>query len=156
MAKRAPTENLICQNKKAGLRYEILESLECGIVLTGTEVKSLRNKSASIEEAYVQVVNGELWLIGCHVGAYRFATTASHEPIRKRKLLAHTREVAKLRTRVEQKGMTLVPLKMLFNARGIAKVLIGVARGKKLHDRREDMKTRDHKREMERAMRRRR
>lgn len=154
MAKSRAAENLICQNRKAAHRYEILETLECGVVLTGTEVKSLRDKSASIDEAYVRVDDGELWLIGCHVAPYKFGTTASHEPLRKRKLLARAPEIRKIRTKVEQKGMTLIPLRIYFNERGIAKVLIGVVRGKKLHDRRADMKARDHRREMDRAMRR--
>ena len=156
MTKRSESENIICQNRKASHRFEILESLECGLVLTGTEVKSLRDKSVSIDEAYVRWEDAELWLVGCHIAAYRFGTTASHEPLRQRKLLARAREIHRIRTKVEQKGMTLVPLKMYFNARGIAKVLIGLARGKKLHDRREDLKARDHKREIERALRKRR
>ncbi len=156
MGKRREPDNTICRNRRASHRFEILEKLECGIVLGGTEVKSLRDRLASIEEAYVRIDKGELWLIGCHIGAYRFASVKAHESLRGRKLLAHAREINKLRVRVEQKGMTLVPLSMHFNDRGIAKVTIGVARDKKQADKRQDMKTRDHQREMDRAMKRKR
>lgn len=156
MSKRQERENTICRNRRASHRFEILEKLECGIALGGTEVKSLRDRQASIEEAYVRVEGGELWLIGAHIAAYRFGTVKPHEPTRKRKLLARAREIAKLRQRVEQKGFTLVPLAMYFNSRGIAKVSIGVVRGKKMADKRQDMKARDHRREMDRAARQRR
>jgi len=155
MGKRQDHDNTICRNRRVSHRFEILEKLECGIALGGTEVKSLRDRQASIEEAYVRIDGGELWLIGAHIAAYRFGTVKPHEPTRKRKLLAHAREIAKLTRRVEQKGFTLVPLAMYFNSRGIAKVSLGVVRGKKLADKRQDMKARDHQREMERAARRR-
>jgi len=152
MAKRGPSDNTICTNRRASHRFEILEKVECGIALTGTEVKSVREKQVSIEEAYARIEGGELWLIGAHVATYRFGHDRGHEPLRRRKLLVHRREIAKLRVRVEQKGLTLVPLRLYFNDRGIAKLTLGVARGKRQADKRADMKTRDHKREMDRAM----
>jgi len=104
MARHKESDNLVCQNRKAHHHYEILESLECGIVLLGTEVKSLRDKTMSIEEAYVRLDSGALWLIGCHIGAYRFGTTAAHDPLRKRKLLAHSREIRKIKTKGHDAG----------------------------------------------------
>ncbi|RME38574.1 MAG: SsrA-binding protein SmpB [Planctomycetota bacterium] len=156
MKKKPPSDNTICRNRKASHRFEILEKIECGIQLTGTEVKSLRQGGASIEEAYARIEDGELWLVGAHIAPYRFGHVGSHEPTRRRKLLVHARELRKLRQRVEQKGFTLIPLAMYFNERGIAKVMLAVVRGKRLTDKREDLKTRDHQREIERAMRRRR
>ena len=156
MGKKTAADSTICQNRRAGHRFEILEKLECGIVLTGTEVKSIREKQASIEEGYARIEGQELWLIGAHVATYRFGHDSGHEPLRRRKLLVHRREIAKLRVRVEQKGLTLVPLRLYFNERGIVKLTLGVARGKRQVDKRADMKARDHKREMDRAVHRRR
>lgn len=152
MAKR-PSEPSVCRNRRATHRFEILEKIECGMVLTGTEVKSLRDGLASIEEAFAQVIDKQLWLIGSHIGAYRFGHTQSHAPLRRRKLLAHAREILKLETRMTQRGLTLVPLRIYFNDRGVAKLALGVARGKRRADKREDLKARDHQREMDRAMR---
>lgn len=156
MSKKAPPEKWICRNRRATHRFEILEKIECGVVLRGSEVKSLRDRSASIEEAYARIEDHELWLIGCHIGAYRFTRTVGHDSLRRRKLLVHGREIRKLRQRVEQKGITLVPLSLYFNERGIAKLSLGLARGKSIGDKRQSLKTRDHKREIERAMRRKR
>ncbi len=153
MAKTPKHDNTICRNRKATHRFEILERLECGIVLRGSEVKSLRERNVSLDESYAAIVKDELWLIGCHIGPYRFSQAKNQEPLRKRKLLVHVGEIRKLKTRFEQKGLTLVPLRMYFGDRGIAKVTLGLGRGKKLGDKRDDMKARDHKREMERAMR---
>lgn len=151
MAKKAPADPAICTNRKARFRYEILEKLECGVVLQGSEVKSLRDRQASIEEAYCRVEKGELWLIGAHIAPYSHARTQVHEPNRQRKLLVHRAELRKLLPKVEQKGLTLVPLKLYFNDRGIAKITIGLARGKTHSDKRQSLKERDHKREMDRA-----
>jgi SsrA-binding protein len=153
MGRKAVPDTTICRNRKAKHRFEILEKIECGVVLGGSEVKSLRDGAASIEEAYARIESGELWLIGVHIGAYRFAHTTGHEPLRRRKLLVHGRELRKLKVKVEQKGTTLVPLSLYFSDRGIAKLLLGIARGKSLGDKRQTLKTRDHLREMERAMR---
>ena len=145
----------ICTNRKAGFRFEILEKLECGITLVGSEVKSLRDHNASIEEAYVRIDGDQLWLIGSHIAPYTFANTQNHDPLRKRKLLVHKHEIRKLRPKVEQKGLTLIPMRIFFNPRGLAKVTIALARGKTLGDKRRTIKARDDKREMDRALRRR-
>ena len=152
MSKASPTDTTVCRNRKATFRFEVLEQFECGIVLRGTEVKSLRNKNASIEEAYARLEDGELWLIGSHIAAYSSAHAQNHEPLRRRKLLLHAREIRKLRPQIEQKGRTLVPLRVYFNERGIAKVSVALARGKTLGDKRRTLQTREHKREMDRAL----
>lgn len=146
-------DNTVCQNRKARFRYEIIETLECGIELRGSEVKSLRERSASIEEAYARIDDGQLWLIGAHIPPYAHAPAQNHDPDRKRRLLAHKSEIRKLRPKVEQKGLTLIPLRLYINDRGIAKVAVGVARGKTVGDKRESMKAREHKREIDRAVR---
>ena len=155
MAKKAPTDPAIATNRKARFRYEILEKLECGIVLGGSEVKSLRDGHASIEEAYCRIERGELWLIGVHISPYSYARLHVRDPNQRRKLLIHKSELRKLIPKVEQKGLTLIPLKLYFNERGIAKVTVGLARGKTHSDKRQSMKKRDHKREMDRATKRR-
>jgi len=151
---KAPVDQTICTNRKAGFRFEILEKIECGVVLLGSEVKSLRDKNASIEEAYVRLDGGELWMIGAHINPYVFANRQNHDPLRQRKLLVHKTELRKLKPKVEQKGLTLVPMRMFFNARGLAKVTIALARGKTVGDKRQSIKAREHKREMSRALRR--
>ena len=156
MGKKVAPDNTVCRNRRATHRFTILEKIECGIVLLGTEVKSLRERTASIAEAYAQITDGELWLVGCHIPAYKFGGTRNHEPLRRRKLLIHARQRRKLEARLRQKGMTLVPLSMYFGDRGLAKVALGLATGKKLSDKRQDLKAGDHKREIDRAMRRRR
>src|SRR3972149_5267785 len=152
MSKAAPTDNTVCRNRKAAFRFEILEQFDCGIVLRGTEVKSLRDKNASIEEAYARIEDDELWLIGSHIAAYSFAHAQNHDPLRRRKLLIHAREIRKLRPQVEQKGLTLVPLRIYFNERGIAKVTVALCRGETLGAKRRPLQTREHKREMDRAL----
>ena len=154
MAKGPPPSPQI-RNKKARFNFEILEQAEAGISLTGSEVKSLRAGKASLEEAYAVIRDGEAFLRDCNISPYPQAGYAQHKPTRERKLLLHKREIRKLFTKVTQKGLTLVPLKMYFNERGLVKVLIGLARGKKIHDKRQDMKKRDDRRAMERAVRRR-
>lgn len=156
MARKASSDNTVCRNRRATHRFQILETIECGIVLAGTEVKGLRERTASIEEAYAYIVDNELWLIGSHIPAYRFSHSQNHEPSRRRKLLVRARELVKLRQRVEQKGLTLVPLNVYFNDRGIAKLTLGLARGKNTSDKRQELQARDHQREIDRAMRRRR
>ena len=152
MSKQPPSDDTVCRNRKVAFRFEILEQFECGIRLRGTEVKSLRDKNASIEEAYARIEDDELWLIGVHIAAYSFAHSQNHDPLRRRKLLIHAREIRKLRPQVEQKGLTLVPLRIYFNERGIAKVAIALCRGKTLGDKRRTLQTREHKREMDRAL----
>lgn len=155
MSKKQPS-NIICRNKRAVHRFELLEKIECGVVLHGSEVKSLREGQASLEEAFARIENGELWLLGLHIGAYRHSPSQPHSPLRRRKLLVHGRELRKLRPKTEQKGLTLVPLDIHLNERGIVKVTLCVARGKRMHDKREDLRQRDQQREMDRAMNRRR
>jgi len=143
------------RNKKARFNFEILEQLEAGISLTGSEVKSLRDGRASLEEAFAVIRDDEAFLRDCNISPYPQAGYAQHKPTRERKLLLHRREIRKLLGKVTQKGLTLVPLKMYFNERGRVKVLIGLVRGKKLHDKRQDIRRRDDQRAMDRAMRRR-
>ena len=155
MAKSSPQQPRI-RNTKARRSFEILEKLECGLVLVGTEIKSLRMGRASLEEAYARLGDGEIWLHGCHIPPYSHGNVQNHEPLRPRKLLLHKHQIAKLRPKVTQRGLTLVPLQIYFSDRGLAKVELALVRGKAQHDKRQDIKTREHKREMERALRRRR
>jgi len=145
----------VIRNRKATYKYEILEKIECGIELCGTEVKSLREGRGSLDEAYASIRDNEVWLLGFHIPPYSHGNELNHEPVRPRKLLMHRREIEKLLPRVTQKGQTLIPLRVYFNARGWCKVQIALGRGKAQRDRRQDLKARDHKREMDRAMRRR-
>jgi SsrA-binding protein len=149
-----PQQRPIAENRKARHRFEVLETLECGIVLVGSEVKSLRNGKLSLDEAYGRVRNGELWLIGADIPEYQQATIWNHEPKRPRKLLVHNRELRKFANKAHEKGLTLVPLRAYFNERGVAKLLMGLCRGRKLHDKREALKKADVKRDLQRAMRR--
>jgi SsrA-binding protein len=142
---------VICRNKRAFHEYEVLESVECGIALTGTEVKSLRDGHASLEDAYAKLDDGEVWLIGSDVPEYAMGNRMNHKPKRPRKLLLHRREINKFAGKATQKGFTLVPLKLYFKG-GLAKVELAVARGKQLHDKREASKKADAQREIRRAM----
>ena len=145
-------ERVIAQNRKARHNYHVLDSLECGIVLAGSEVKSLRQGSLSLDEAYGRVEGGEVWLVGADIPEYKFANTQNHTPKRRRKLLLHRREIRKFADQAFEKGLTLVPLKMYFK-RGRAKVLLGICRGKKTYDKRDTMRRRDMQRDINRAMR---
>ena len=155
MGKKRQPDNAICRNRQATYRYELIEQLECGLVLQGTEVKSLRDGKASLDEAYAIIDAGELWLLGFHIPPYRHGTTQVHEPARRRKLLVHAQELRRLKPKVEQKGLTLVPVRVYFNDRGLAKVTVALARGKSQADKRQAMRARDDRREMDRAQRRR-
>ena len=159
--KRAEKSNksryrVLAENRKARHKFEVLETLECGLVLAGSEVKSLRAGKMSLDEAYGRVRNGEVWLIGCDIPEYAQATVWNHDPKRPRKLLLQKRQIRKFANQAHEKGLTLVPLKVYFNDRGIAKVLMGLCRGRKLHDKREAIKKADVKRDIDRALRRRR
>lgn len=154
MGKKSSSDNAICRNRKATFRFELLDRFECGLVLRGSEVKSLRERACKIEEAYARLLNGELWLLGCHIAQYSHTHSVQQDPTRPRKLLLHAREIAKITPKVEQLGLTLVPLKLYFNERGLAKVTIALARGKKMADKRRDHQARDHQREMDRAQKR--
>lgn len=149
----ADQSKTITENRKARHRYEILQQVECGVMLIGSEVKSLREGNISLNEAYVRVEKGELWLIGADIAEYRQASFWNHKPRRSRKLLVHRRELNKLSTKAFEKGLTLVPLRMYFNSRGIVKVVVGVCRGKNVHDKRQTLKDADNKRRLNREMR---
>ena len=146
---------LIAQNKKARHDYSIEEVFECGLVLTGTEVKSLRAGRASLIDGYATVENGELWLAGVHIPEYTQGTWTNHETRRKRKLLVHLQEIKKLHIKIKEGGVALIPLQLYFN-NGKAKVEIAVARGKKAHDKRDSLMERQANREVEREISRRR
>jgi SsrA-binding protein len=145
---------IVARNRRARHDYELMEKVEAGLVLTGTEVKSLRNGKANLEDAYAEVTSGEVWLLGCDIPEYLQANRMNHVPKRPRKLLLHRREISKLATKVDAKGMTLVPLSIYFK-KGMAKVELSVARGRKTFDKREAIKKQDAKRDIDRAMRRR-
>jgi SsrA-binding protein len=144
---------IVADNRKARFNYEIGEVFEAGIMLTGTEVKSLRTGKATIAESYADARNGEIWLINSNIPEYLQASRFNHEPKRRRKLLLHKKQVNKLAGAVEREGMTLVPLRLYFNERGRAKLEIALGRGKKLHDKRETLKKRSWDRERGRLMR---
>ena len=143
----------VARNPKATHDYHIMETWETGIVLTGTEVKSLRTGKASLEEAYAGIDRDEVWLYGCDIPEYVQANRMNHKPKRPRKLLLHRREIDRLLAKAAEKGLTLVPLKIYFKD-GIAKVELSVARGRKLYDKREALKKQDARRDIDRALRR--
>jgi len=142
-------EKLIVDNRRARHDYHLLERMEAGLVLTGTEVKSLRDGRASLEQAYADVRDGEVWLVGAHISVYDQGNIANHDPDRDRKLLLHKKEVASLQGKVAQRGLTLVPTKLYFK-NGRAKVELALARGKEQRDRRREIRDRDVEREIER------
>jgi SsrA-binding protein len=146
---------LIAENRRARHDYHLLDRYEAGLVLTGTEVKSLREGRATLQRAFADVRGGELWLVGAHIAEYTQGNLANHDPDRDRKLLLHAREIASLIGKVQERGLTLVPTKLYFK-NGRAKVELAVARGKERHDKRRDIAKREAQRDMERALRRRR
>ncbi|MDR7031774.1 SsrA-binding protein SmpB [Mesorhizobium sp. BE184] len=150
--KADPNSKIAAENRRARFNYEVLDTLETGLVLSGTEVKSLRGGHANIQESYASFEGGEVWLINSYLPEYLQANRFNHEPRRRRKLLVSKREMARLAQSVEREGMTLVPLKIYFNDRGRAKLLLAVARGKKLHDKRATEKERDWNREKGRLL----
>lgn len=141
----------VCRNRRAFHEYEVLDRLECGLVLTGTEVKALRDGLAGLEDAYARIDDGEVWLIGSEIQEYAMGNRMNHKPKRPRKLLLHRREIAKFAGAASERGFTLVPLRLYFK-NGRAKVELAVCRGKQLHDKRETMKKKDAEREIKRAM----
>ncbi len=144
----------LATNRKALRDYEILESLECGIELKGSEVKSLRDKKISLNDGYARIEKGEVMLYNTHINPYREASYLNVEPLRPRKLLLHKNEILKLTAKVSQRGFTLVPLRVYFNDRGFAKVQLALCKGKKAYDRRSDIKNRETARELRRAVKR--
>ncbi|MFQ5866283.1 MAG: SsrA-binding protein SmpB [bacterium] len=146
------TEKIITTNRKARHEYEILESMETGIVLLGTEVKSLREGRANLKESFANVRNGELFLYNAHISPYSHGNINNHDPIRTRKLLLHKKQIKKLIGKVQEKGLTLVPLRLYFK-NGKVKVELALAKGKKIYDKRRDIAKRDSERELRRQLR---
>jgi SsrA-binding protein len=146
-------KKVVAENRRARYDYAIEETFEAGIALTGTEVKSLRFGEGSIAESYAEVKEGEVWLVNSNIPEFSHGNRFNHEPKRPRKLLLHNREIAKLFGAVARQGMTLVPLSIYFNSRGRAKVELALARGRKLHDKREHEKEKDWKKEQGRLLR---
>jgi len=144
---------VIARNKRARFEFEILDTYEAGIGLLGSEVKSLRNRDVSINEAFARPRDNELWLLGMNIKPYKQAAIFNHEPLRPRKLLMHRKEIARICSKINERGFTLVPLKLYWK-QGIAKVQLGLARGKRAHDKRESIKTRQAERDIQRAIRR--
>ena len=142
---------IICRNKRAFHEYEVFDALECGLVLTGTEVKSLRDGNGNLEDAYAKIEDGEVWLLGSDIPEYSMGNRMNHKPKRPRKLLLHRREIGKFAGKAAQRGFTLVPLKMYFKD-GRAKVELAVCRGKQLHDKRQVQKKADAQKEIRRAL----
>lgn len=151
MAKKAES-NVIAQNKKASHDYHIEETYEAGIVLQGTEIKSIRARRVNLKDAYAKIMNGEVFLLNMHISPYEQGNRYNHDPLRTRKLLLHKKEIDKLIGRTKEDGFTLVPLKVYIK-NGFAKVLLGVAKGKKKYDKREELKKKAAQREIERAFR---
>jgi SsrA-binding protein len=145
-------EKVIATNRKAFHNFSILETYEAGLVLKGTEVKSLREAQVNFKDCYATIDDGEAWLVGCHISPYHHGSDANHEPDRRRKLLLHKREIARLLGKVAERGLTLVPLRLYFRE-GRAKIELGLARGKKLHDKRASIRERESRREMEKESR---
>lgn len=147
-----PNFKIVAKNKRARFEYEILEIFEAGIVLTGTEIKSVRANQVNLRQSFVRHAEGELWLVDAHIAEYKHGNRENHDPTQPRKLLLHRREINKIVDQLNQKGLTVVPTRMYLK-KGLAKVEIGLGRGKKLHDKRKDIATRDANRQMERALR---
>ncbi len=143
---------IVSQNKKAYHDYFIEETIEAGIVLQGTEIKSIRKGSANMKDSFIRIKNGEAFLENMHVAPYEQGNRFNHEPLRNRKLLLHKKEISKLQKEIKEAGYTLIPTKLYFDKGSKVKVEIAVAKGKKLYDKREDLKEKDAKREMEKAL----
>lgn len=153
--KKAAPPKIIADNRKTRQHYEVIDTLECGLILLGSEVKSLRNGKCQLDEAYGRVKGETLWLIGCNIAEYPQATVWNHEPKRPRQLLVHRREMAKFIGKAKEKGLTLIPLRMYFSERGVAKCEMALCKGLKIHDKRDKLKKADAQRDMQRALRRR-
>jgi SsrA-binding protein len=144
-------EKIVTTNRKARHEYTVLDSVEAGLVLTGTEVKSLRQGNANLADGYAVIKNGEVWLLGMHVSPYQQGSYANVDPVRNRKLLLHKKEIRRLLSRLTERGVTLVPLKVYFK-KNLAKVQLGVCRGKREYDKRQDIAARDAAREIRRRL----
>ncbi len=141
------------ENKRAFFDYEIIEKTEAGLALVGSEVKSLRQGGADLTGAYARTSNNECWLIGCNIAPYKQAGIRNHEPLRKRKLLLHKRQIKKIDGKLQQKGITVVPLRIYFNDKGLAKIELAIARGKRQYDKREKIKKRQQKSDIDKSIR---
>lgn len=150
--KSDPNYKVAAENRRARFDYAIEDDLECGIVLEGSEVKSLRQGGANIAESYAAVEDGELWLVNSYIAPYDQAKTFQHDERRRRKLLVSRKELSKLWNATQRQGMTLVPIVMYFNHKGIAKIKVGIAKGKKLHDKRDTSAKRDWQRQKQRLL----
>ncbi len=139
---------VIATNKKAKYNYEILESIEAGISLLGTEVKSIREGGNSLKESHAEIKGGEAFIVNCHINPYEAASRFNHDPRRERKLLLHRREIKRLIGKIKEKGLTLIPTKIFFNDKGRVKVEVSLAKGKRTYEKREAIRARDHKREL--------
>ena len=148
----AATPSREYRNRRAFYEYHVLEKVEAGLALIGSEVKSIREGNLNLSDSYARVENGQVFLHNCHISEYKNAGAFGHEPLRKRKLLLHRSEIRKLERKVEGKGLTIIPLRVFFNARGIVKVEIGVCKGKQVHDKRQAMKAREGDREIQREI----
>lgn len=145
------SNKIVIKNKKASFEYFFIDTFIAGIVLQGTEIKSIREGKANLQEAYCVFKNNELWVLGLHISQYEMGTHYNHEPKRERKLLLDRKELKKLDSKTKEKGLTIIPVKLFINERGLAKIEIALAKGKKLYDKREDIRQRDIKREMDRV-----
>ena len=145
---KKPQTKIITKNKKAFFNYDLLETFEAGISLLGSEVKSIRDGRISLKESYAEVKDGEVFLLHCHISPYEAANRFNHEPRRERKLLLHSREIKRLTGKIKEKGLTLVPTKVLINAKGLVKVEISLAKGKRTYQKKEVIKERDIQREV--------
>lgn len=152
MDKETKQPNVTIKNKKASFEYEFIDTFEAGMQLMGTEIKSIRDSKASIKEGYCVFKKGELFIKNIHISEYKEGSYNNHEPKRDRKLLLHKRELEKLSKKKNDVGLTIIPVKMYINSRGLAKIQIALAKGKKMHDKRESLKAKDDKRAMDRAM----
>lgn len=150
MAKEKPTNQITIKNKRASFDYELLETFTAGIVLTGTEIKSIRLGKASLVDTYAIVERGEIWVKNMYVAEYAFGTYNNHAPRRDRKLLLNRKEIRRLQTAAKDRGFTLVPTRLFINERGLAKLVLAIARGKKEYDKRQSIRERDDRREMDR------
>ncbi|MGF2055283.1 SsrA-binding protein SmpB [Vagococcus fluvialis] len=151
MAKEREEGNLIAQNRKARHDYTVIETIEAGMVLKGTEIKAIRNRRVNLKDGYVRVRDGEAYLVNVHISPYEQGNLFNHDPLRTRKLLMHKKQIAKLTAETKNTGVTLIPLK-LYIKNGFAKVLVGVAKGKKQYDKRQDLKQKDMNREINRTL----
>ncbi|MBN1788171.1 MAG: SsrA-binding protein SmpB [Sedimentisphaerales bacterium] len=141
------------ENKRAFFNYEIVEKVEAGMSLLGSEVKSLRQGGADMAGSFARIINNQCWLVGCNIAPYKQANIRNHEPLRSRKLLLHKKQITKIEGKMQQKGFTLVPLRIYFNDRGIAKVELGIARGKRKYDKRDKITKRQQKSDIEKSTR---